>query len=303
MTAKFEGEEGRRRLIESLLEQKVVGGNPELAAKLAEVCTPMSLKTGDTLIEQGAEDDTLYLILSGAFDVRINNRPVARRFPGNTVGEMAAILPAQQRSATVIAAEPSWVAQVTEAKLTDLGKEYPFVWRCFARELAQRLYQRNALLMEPRQKIRVFIISSVEGLEVAREIENAFDHDPFEVIVWTHGVFRAAQYPIENLERELDQADFAVAVIQPEDLTTSREETMPSPRDNVVFELGFFMGRLSRQRTFLVEPRGKEIKLPTDLIGIEAISYQYAHGGNLTSAMGPACNRLRTLINELGPIT
>ena len=49
---------------------------------------------------------------------------------------------------------------------------------------------------------------------------------------------------MESLERELDQSDFAIAIAQPDDLTESRGEAKPTPRDNVIFELGFFMGRL-----------------------------------------------------------
>lgn len=57
MTAKFDGGDGRRRLVESLLEQKVVGGRQDLAEELADVSSPRFLEVGDTLIEQGADDD------------------------------------------------------------------------------------------------------------------------------------------------------------------------------------------------------------------------------------------------------
>ena len=36
--------------------------------------------------------------------------------------------------------------------------------------------------------------------------------------------------------------DFAVAIAHPDDRTKIRDEDWPTPRDNVVFELGFFMG-------------------------------------------------------------
>jgi predicted nucleotide-binding protein len=169
-----------------------------------------------------------------------------------------------------------------------------------ARELARRLEQRNALVTAVGQRIRVFVISSAEALEIARTIQNAFDHDPFAVTVWTDGVFRASHYAIENLERAIDQSDVAIAVAQPDDMTESRGEFRPSPRDNVIFELGFFMGRLGRHRALLVEPRGEEIKLPSDLAGINTITYRY-DPTNLTRALATACNRLREIIRDLGP--
>jgi predicted nucleotide-binding protein len=61
-----------------------------------------------------------------------------------------------------------------------------------------------------------------------------------------------------------------------------------------------FIGRIGRQRSFLVEPRGEEVKLPSDLSGITALSYNY-DPENLASAVGPACNRIRAIIKDLGP--
>ncbi|MBB2671542.1 UNVERIFIED_ORG: hypothetical protein GGE44_001093 [Rhizobium esperanzae] len=66
-----------------------------------------------------------------------------------------------------------------------------------------------------RDKIRVFIISSVEGLPVACAIQDAFEHDPFTCTVWTDGVFRIANYTMESLEAAIDDSDFAIAVAMP----------------------------------------------------------------------------------------
>jgi predicted nucleotide-binding protein len=145
----------------------------------------------------------------------------------------------------------------------------------------------------------MFIISSAEALEIARTIQNAFEHD-FTVVVWTDGVFRASWYPIESLEHELDQSDFAVAIAQPDDITEVRGKSSATARDNVIFELGLFVGRIGRKRSLLVEPRGEEVKLPSDLGGIATLGYKYDKD-NLAAALGPACNRIRAIVRELGP--
>jgi CRP/FNR family transcriptional regulator, cyclic AMP receptor protein len=299
MIERFEGERGLQSLIEALRSQKIVAGNEDLAKRIAEVASLIEVNSGTSIIEQGAEDTDVYLIISGAFDIVVNGRKVNRRFANDHVGEMAAIQPTQRRSSTVTATEKSVLCKLTEPQLTEVAKQFPDVWRFIAKELARRLEQRNAHVTSTHAKIRLFIISSAEALEVARTIQNAFEFD-FTVVVWTDGVFRASWYPIESLERELDKSDFAIAVAQPDDITEVRGKSSATARDNVIFELGMFIGRIGRQRSFLVEPRGEEVKLPSDLSGITALGYKYDRD-NLAAALGPACNRIRAIVRELGP--
>lgn len=303
LLAKFEGDAGRRRFIEAIKEQKFVQGNQSLAELLASSTTPTLIAPGDTIIRQGEHDDSLFMILSGSFDVSANGKLLARRFATDTVGEMAAIQPTQPRSATVAAVEPSWVAQIEESALSQAGQEYPFIWRFFAKELSRRLLQRNSLLPDARDQTRVFIISSAEAIEIGRAVQNAFAHDPFVIKLWTDGVFKISNYAIESLEAELDKSDFAIAIAQPDDLTTTRNVSSPSPRDNVIFELGFFMGRLGRHRAILLEPRGEEVKLPSDLTGIQSVPYRFFPGADLAADMAPACNSLREIFRDLGPLS
>ena len=300
MKDRFEGSAGRRILLETLKEQKLIAGNTELADQVASIGELVDVEAGATIIEQGNDDNDVYLIVAGSFDIVVNNRLVAKRFCNDHVGEMVAIQPTQRRSATVVARENAVVVKLPEPQFADLINKYPQIVRYIAKELARRLEQRNALVTAVSEKIRVFIISSAEALEIARTIQNAFDHDPFNVAVWTDGVFRASHYSIESLERALDQSDVAIAVAQPDDITESRGERLATPRDNVIFELGFFMGRLGRHRALLVEPRGEEIKLPTDLAGINTITYRY-DAADLTRSLATACNRLRDIIRDLGP--
>ena len=48
------------------------------------------------------------------------------------------------------------------------------------------------------------------------------------------------------------RADFAAFIISPDDTVISRDAENLAPRDNVIFELGLFMGVLNRQRVFLI---------------------------------------------------
>ncbi|WP_429557466.1 cyclic nucleotide-binding domain-containing protein [Paraburkholderia youngii] len=77
------------------------------------------------IIHQDATDNDVYFIVTGAFDIVVNPAPIRRRFPGDSVGEMAAVEPIQKRSATVREAEDSLVAKITEQQLSELGSRYP----------------------------------------------------------------------------------------------------------------------------------------------------------------------------------
>lgn len=301
MLRRFEGEAGKRLRFEALLAQKLVGGNRELADALAERVVLLTLKRGDCLIEQGASDNDAYFIFAGTFDVIVNGRVIGRRGPNDHVGEMAAIDPAQKRTASIVAAEESVVARLSESDLAAFGSRYPEIYRYIAIELARRLLQRNALVNSTRDKIRVFIISSVESLDVARIIQSAFAHDPFTTVIWTDGVFKVANYTLQSLEDEVDSSDFAIAIAHVDDITESRGKEWPAPRDNVVFELGLFMGRLGKERAILMEPRDDGVKLPSDLAGITTIPYRFEKGRDAAAIMGPACNALREHILRLGP--
>lgn len=298
---RFKGADGDRALHGSLLAAKLVQGDEGLAKALVSAGDLVAFALGSKLIEQGGDDNDVYLLIAGTCDIVVNGRVVATRGPGDHIGEMAAIEPSQQRAATVIAKAEVVALKVPEPSFHKLAHQFPNVYRVVARELARRLLQRNALVGAYRERVRLFIISSVEALPIARAIQTAFEHDPFHVVIWTDGVFKVASYTLQSLEDEVDQSDFAIAIAHADDLTTVRGSAWPTPRDNVIFELGLFMGRLGRARAVLMEPREEKVKLPSDLAGITAIPYRFEKGDDAAALLGPACNRLRDHINALGP--
>ncbi|MER8468904.1 nucleotide-binding protein [Mesorhizobium sp. M1328] len=146
----------------------------------------------------------------------------------------------------------------------------------------------------------IFIGSSSENLRPAKAIAAGLSYDA-ETIVWTESAFGHSEYPLEALERHLDRADFAVFVFIPDDVTVMRGETRKTVRDNVLFELGLFIGRLTRKRTFIVRPRGIEINFPSDLIGITPVDYEPSRtDDNLAAALGPATHSILEAIRVGG---
>ena len=145
----------------------------------------------------------------------------------------------------------------------------------------------------------IFIGSSAEGLAVAEAVQLNLDRD-CQVTIWHQGVFGLSLGPLESLTSTINRFDYAILVVTPDDLVLSREEAKPSPRDNVLLELGMFIGALGRNRVFFVIDRTKEIKLPSDLAGIQPATYEPHTDGNLQAALGPVCTQIKTAVRELG---
>lgn len=301
MLKRLSGEDGARLRLDAFAAQKIVAGDKALAAELAQRTDLVEFKAGTVAIEQEQWDNDVYFLLAGSVSIVVNGREVQRRGPGDTFGEMAAIEPSLPRSASVIALDDAVAGKLSEADLAEIASRYPDVWRFLAREVSKRLRQRNAFVNPARDKTRVFIISSAESLAIAREIESAFEYDKFETKLWNEGVFKISNYTIQSLEDEVDRSDFCIAIAHPEDKTVTRGAEWPTARDNVIFELGLFMGRLGRERAILMESRDDKVKLPSDLAGLTSVGYRYVPGADAASFMGPACNAVRKHILALGP--
>lgn len=147
------------------------------------------------------------------------------------------------------------------------------------------------------RKRKIFIGSSVEGLNVARKIKSSLKYDA-HVDTWADGLFdRPGSTYIEVLEDIIDKYEYGVFVFTPDDSVFSRGKIQSIPRDNVIFEYGMFLGKHTRNKAFFIIPRGVDIKLMTDVLGIISLEYDPTNA-NLDSAVGDACDRIREIITD-----
>ena len=300
MINRFRGKRGRDRLIEALRQQIIIHDNETLSMELADQAELLQLEPEDELIGQGDVGNEIYFILAGRLAVVVNGREVAIRQFGQHVGEMTLIDPSARRSASVLAIEQTVVAKISEAAFRLLADKYPRVWRLIAVELGERLRQRNQFVASTNPRPVVFVGSSRESLDIAQAIRVDLNYADVVVRLWTDGVFGASQFPIIALEKQIQEADFGILVLGPDDEVLSRNEKSAAPRDNVIFELGLFMGALSHERTFMILPRGCDIKIPTDLLGLTPMDYEPGDLEDIASSLGPACEQLRRTISEVG---
>lgn len=153
------------------------------------------------------------------------------------------------------------------------------------------------MTMTAQYRPRLFIGSSVEGLPVAKALQVGLDHAA-EVTLWSQGVFGLSQGTLEELVRASREFEFAVLVLTPDDLVERRGTAANSPRDNVIFELGLFMGALGRDRTFIVYCQDSPPALPSDLAGVIPATFRQRSDGNLRAALGASCTLIEDSISK-----
>ena len=151
-----------------------------------------------------------------------------------------------------------------------------------------------------QNKPKLFIGSSVEGLEVAYAIQTELEHD-LESTIWSQGVFNLTRSTLNDLLSALDTFDAAIFVMSPDDVIKMRSNEQTAIRDNVLFELGMFIGRLGPENTFMIKPRySQNFHVPTDLLGVTPGDYDNQRSdGNLQAALGPFCFQVRKQLKKI----
>jgi hypothetical protein len=148
-------------------------------------------------------------------------------------------------------------------------------------------------------KPALFIGSSTESLDIAYAVQRNLE-DVAEVVVWTQGIFALTRSYLESLLDALDDTEFGLFIFGADDIVRVRGTEMPAARDNVVFELGLFIGRLGRNRTFILTQKGSaDFHIPTDLLGVSTATFQPpSRPDRLQAALGPACHDIRVAIGK-----
>jgi CRP/FNR family transcriptional regulator, cyclic AMP receptor protein len=108
---------------------------------------------GEVVFHEGDPADSLHLIVSGRFAVRIrtplgDTTLLAIYGPGDAFGELALVAPPSHRSATVVALEAAETRSVFREDFETLRKRHPGVDRILVSVLADRIREMNERLLE-----------------------------------------------------------------------------------------------------------------------------------------------------------
>lgn len=142
-------------------------------------------------------------------------------------------------------------------------------------------------------KKKLFIGSSSEEIGLAQAaksiLENDFDVTIWNEKVWDTNVFKINQNFLSDLLKASLQFDFGILLGTNDDKVIFRGKEVMQPRDNVLFELGLFTGRLGTSKcAFLID---KEVKLLSDFNGLSLAYFDKTQIDTFTSAV----NDIRSL--------
>jgi CRP-like cAMP-binding protein len=139
-------------LIKAIMENDTTDAfTPRLSAAqwdtLGSYLQPFAVTGGQVLIQQGAEDRTLYLVEAGSLTVHYEDSKGRVRLavinPGSAVGE-GAFFSRNPRSATVQASGTSKIWSLTPLRFTELGKRQPEIALEIAMALGSLVSRRLA---------------------------------------------------------------------------------------------------------------------------------------------------------------
>lgn len=126
----------------------------------------------------------------------------------------------------------------------------------------------------------MFIGSSSKAKSVAKALRANFKSSAkLDVRVWDISNWKKSYSSLSALFEFLETYHYGVFLLTPDDAVKqpaeSKKKLTKAPRDNVIFELGLWFGRVGRDRTFYVRPHNIDLSIPSDLDGIDAITFHW----------------------------
>lgn len=136
-------------------------------------------------------------------------------------------------------------------------------------------------------KRKLFIGSSTEGQAFANQVKDQVNKhcgDWLDAETWNEGnVFALNDSALHSLVKASRKFDYGILVASKDDILKSRDKEHFVPRDNVMFEMGMFLGSLGLTRAFLLVEQ--HAKLPTDYNGVTVSYFEREFAGSIDNAI------------------
>lgn len=149
-------------------------------------------------------------------------------------------------------------------------------------------------------KRKLFIGSSREGVNIARQIKSAIDAECFDwldVQIWDEGkIFARNKSALDSLFKASRRYEYGILIATSDDLTLSRFRLKASPRDNIVFEIGLFLGSLGLERAYMLLE--KKSKTPSDFYGINVPTFNRKDKAGLEDTINKLVDSIKETRNR-----
>jgi hypothetical protein len=142
-------------------------------------------------------------------------------------------------------------------------------------------------------RMKIFIGSSKESIEVLREVEIWLQEHNHEPLPWDQpGLFPPGEQTFLTLINISKVVDGAICIFGEDDRVWYRGDAAAQPRDNVLIEYGLFVGALGPRKAIICK-HGKP-KDPDNLLGITAIDLSKEQRARGRQELRIWANRLST---------
>jgi len=146
-----------------------------------------------------------------------------------------------------------------------------------------------------QQRPNIIIFSSSQSLPIAKELEDNL-REVCDCQTWDSCFLYGRSY-LDSLLLLSLAYDACILVCGADDVTISKDASKPSPRDNVIFEIGLYMGRMGTERAMILAQTG--VKLPSDLDGITIWNFSPQDQSDGTHLGSRCLNAMKSYINVL----
>jgi NTE family protein len=135
----------------------------------------------DVLVRQGADSNSVYVVVSGRFEVWIEGQKAAINEigAGEPIGEIG-FFAGVARTATIVAARDSVVIELDRESFDDVVRQVPSIYPTLLRTLVRRLAVANARIASEQRGVAARTIAVIAG--GSQPIPQAF-HDRFNSLI------------------------------------------------------------------------------------------------------------------------
>src|SRR6187549_3105275 len=117
-------------------------------------------------------------------------------------------------------------------------------------------------------KPMIFIASSGKNISIAQAFKKELS-DCANVHIWDEYFPKQNNISfLETLMQAKEEFEYGLFIWAGDDPYSNNKYAMQTPRDNVVFETGLFMGALGTAKIFIVYDNAIPLKTPSDFLGI-----------------------------------